>query len=123
MQWLWRDLAPFPGRSITTMRMVVSLALVTIISETLHVPQLFFSAFFVVFVTKENRALTVLTGIIFMVGATLAVSTSLFVSRFTFDHPEWRIPAMACFVFVGMFLSRTFIIGPLTALSSAFLSL
>ena len=123
MQWLWRDLAPFPGRSITTMRMVVSVLIVTITSQTLQVPYLFFSAFFVVFVTKENRALTTLTGIIFMAGATLAVASSIFVSSFVFDYPQWRVPALACFVFVGMFLSRTFFIGPLGFIFGFFVSL
>src|SRR5258706_15955361 len=38
---------------------------------------------------------------------------SLFFYRYTFDYPELRIPVMAASVFVGMFFSRVFAIGPL----------
>ena len=111
--WLRRELAPFPGRDTTTVRLVIVVALVTTISMTLQVPQLALSAFFVFFVTKENHALTTLTGVLMLVGATVAMSLSLFLYRFTFDHPELRVPVMAGLIFTGMFLSRVFFIGPL----------
>ena len=112
-EWLRRELAPFPGRNAMTIRLVIAVVLVTIISLALQVPQLAFSAFFVFFVTKENRVLTLLTGIILIIGLTIATAVSLFFYRFTFDYPELRIPVMAGFVFIGMFLSRVFVIGPL----------
>ncbi|HEV2694502.1 MAG TPA: FUSC family protein [Verrucomicrobiae bacterium] len=113
LSWLRRELAPFPGRQEMTLRVVVTVVLVTIISMTLQVPQLAFSAFFIFFVTKENRALTLLTGVIMIVGATIASVASLFLYQYTFDYPELRIPVMAGFIFTGMFLSRVFVIGPL----------
>jgi multidrug resistance protein MdtO len=113
LAWFRRELAPFPGRMEMTLRIVVSVVLVTTISLALQVPQLAFSAFFVLFVTKENRALTLLTGVIMIIGITIASATSLFLYRFTFDYPELRIPVMAGLIFTGMFLSRTFVIGPL----------
>ncbi len=111
--WLRFELAPFPGRKQMTIRLVVTAVLVTIISMALQVPQLAFSAFFVFFVTKENRALTLLTGAVMIVGITVASALSLFLYRFTFDYPEFRVPVMAGLVFSGMFLSRVFFIGPL----------
>jgi multidrug resistance protein MdtO len=111
--WLRRELAPFPGRKAMTIRLVTSVVLVTIISLALQVPQLAFSAFFVFFVTKENRVLTALTGVLMILGNSIATLTSLFLYHYTFDYPELRIPVMACFVFTGMFLSRVFVIGPL----------
>ncbi|MGA2868578.1 MAG: FUSC family protein, partial [Verrucomicrobiota bacterium] len=62
LAWLRREMAPFPGRREMTLRIVVSVVLVAAISMALQVPQLAFSAFFILFVTKENRALTLLTG-------------------------------------------------------------
>jgi multidrug resistance protein MdtO len=112
-EWVRRELAPFPGRKTMTIRLVITVMLVTIISLALQVPQLAFSAFFVFFVTKENRALTMLTGVIMILGATVASVLSLFLYHYTFDYPELRIPVMAGFIFAGMFLSRVFVIGPL----------
>lgn len=111
--WLRCELASFPGRKQMTIRLVVTVVLVTIISMALQVPQLAFSAFFVFFVTKENRALTLLTGVVMMVGITVSTVVSLVLYQGTFDDPELRIPVMAGLVFAGMFLSRTFVIGPL----------
>ena len=96
-----------------TIRLVTSVVLVTIISLALQVPQLAFSAFFVFFVTKENRVLTTLTGVLMILGNTIASLASLLLYRYTFDYPELRIPVMAGLVFTGMFLSRVFVIGPL----------
>jgi len=112
-EWLRRELAPFPGRKAMTIRLVTSVVLVTIISLALQVPQLVFSAFFVFFVTKENRALTTMTGVLMILGNTIASLVSLFLFRYTFDYPELRFPVTAGLVFTGMFLSRVFVIGPL----------
>jgi multidrug resistance protein MdtO len=113
VSWLRRELAPFPGRGAMTLRMVVAVALVTIISMTLQIPETALSAYMVFFVTKENRTVTTLAGILVIVGVTLAIAASLFLSRFTFDYPELRIPVMAGTVFIAMYLSRVFVIGPL----------
>ena len=111
--WLRRELAPFPGRGIGTGRLVVAVVLTTVISMALQVPQLSFSTFFVFFVSKENRVITTITGLLMIFGATIAMGASLLLYQVTFDHPEWRIPVMAGFVFAGMFLSRVLVIGPL----------
>jgi multidrug resistance protein MdtO len=113
LNWLRHEMAPFPGREAMTIRLVVSVLLVTIISMTLRVPQSAYSAFFVFFVTKENRVLTMVTGTIMILGATIATAVSLILFYYTFDYPELRIPAMAGLIFTGMFLSRVFVIGPL----------
>lgn len=111
--WLQRELAPFPGRGIATLRLVVGVALVTVISMALQTPETALSAYMVFFVTKENRVLTAITGILMIIGVTIAIAASIFLYRYTFDYPELRIPVMAAVVFVGMYLSRVFVIGPL----------
>ena len=113
--WLWlrRELAPVPGREITTLRMVVAVVLVVIISMSLQVPEVAVSAYMVFFVTKENRVLTTLTGAVLIVGTTLAIAASLFLYCYTFDYPALRIPVMAAVIFAGMYLSRVFVLGPL----------
>jgi multidrug resistance protein MdtO len=113
LEWLRRELAPFPGRMSMTMRLVVTVTIVTIISLALQVPQLAFSAFFCFFVTKENRVLTLFTGVLMILGVTVATIINLLLYTWVFDYPEYRVPVMACLIFCAMFLSRTFVIGPL----------
>lgn len=111
--WLRREMAPFPGRKSMTIRLVVTVAIVTVISMALRVPELAFSAFFCFFVTKENRVLTLFTGVLMILGATAATIINILLYTWTFDYPEVRVPFMAGLIFCGMFLSRTFVIGPL----------
>jgi multidrug resistance protein MdtO len=113
LAWWRRELRPFPGRLPMTIRMVVVVSLVTMVSMALQVPFLAFSAFYVFFVTKENRVLTLFTGVLLIVGVTVATMVTLLLYNYTFDHPELRLPAMAGFIFVAMFFARTFVIGPL----------
>src|SRR5262245_3955113 len=113
LSWLRQELAPAPGRAAMTLRLVVGVVVVTIISMTLQTPLTAFSTYMVFFVTKENRVVTTITGIALAVGATIAIALSLFLYRYTFDYPELRLPVMAATVFGGMFLSRVLVIGPL----------
>lgn len=113
LRWLWRELSPVPGRETMTLRLVVAVVLVVIVSMTLQTPLTAISAYFVFFVTKENRVVTTITGIALAVGGTIAIGLSLFLYRYTFDYPELRVPIMAATVFGGMFLSRVLVIGPL----------
>ncbi len=111
--WLWHELSPFPGRATMTLRLVLGVVVVIIISMALQTPLTWMSAYMVFFVTKENRVITTLTGIGVFLGATIGIAMSLFFYRYTFDYPEIRIPVMAASVFAGMFFSRVFAIGPL----------
>ncbi len=111
--WLGRELAPSPGRAAMTLRLVIAVTAVAIVSMTLQTPLTAISAFFVFFVTKQNRVVTTITGIAFALGATIGIGASLFIYRYTFDYPEFRIPIMAATIFGGMFLSRAMVLGPL----------
>jgi len=112
-QWLQRELASTPGRAATTVRIVVTVVLVVIISMALQIPEVAISGYMVFFVSKENKVLTTLTGILMIVGVTIAIVVSLLAYRFTFDFPELRVPAMAVILFAGFYFSRVFAIGPL----------
>jgi multidrug resistance protein MdtO len=114
-RWLWlaREMAPSDERIKTTVRMVVATVTVVVLSMALQVPMVWLSAFYCVFVIKENRVVTWFTGVLLSVGATIGIAASLFVLRYTFDRPEYRIPAMAAMVFAGMWVSRALTIGTL----------
>jgi multidrug resistance protein MdtO len=93
--------------------MVVGAVVVTVLSMALQTPSTAVSAYMVFFVTKENRASTTLAAVFLTLGVTLSIGLSLFLYRYTFGFPELRVPMMAAMLFLGMYLSRVFVIGPL----------
>ena len=113
LEWFKRELAPTPGRARRTAIMVGAAVLCVIISMTLQVPELSVTAYMPFFVSKESKHLTTLTGLLGFIGATIGIGASLLLYKFTYGHPELRIPGMAIALFFGMYLSRVFVLGPL----------
>jgi hypothetical protein len=113
LAWFKREFAPTRLREIRTAIMVGGAALCVIISMALQVPELALSAYMVFFISKESKFLTTITGVIGLIGATIGIGASLVLYKFTYGHPELRIPGMAIALFLGMWLSRVFVIGPL----------
>src|SRR4026207_1096459 len=108
-----RELAPAPARARRTAIMVAAAVLCVIISMTLQVPELSLPAYMPFFMSKESKFLTTLTGVIGLIGLTIGIGASLLLYKFTYGHPELRIPGMAIAIFLGMWLSRVFVVGPL----------
>jgi len=113
LEWFKRELAPTRLREIRTAIMVGGAVLCVIISMTLQVPELSLSAYMVFFISKESKFLTTVTGVIGLIGATIGIGSTLLLYKFTYGHPELRIPGMAISLFLGMWLSRVFVLGPL----------
>ena len=113
LAWFKRQLAPTPERGRRTAIMVGAAVLCVIISMTLQVPELSVTAYMVFFVSKESKSLTTVTGVIGLVGLTIGIGITLLLYKFTYGHPELRIPGMAIAIFLGMWLSRVFVPGPL----------
>jgi uncharacterized membrane protein YccC len=111
--WLKRELAPTRAREIRTAIIVSGVTLCVIISMALQVPELAVTAYMVFFVSKENKRLTTITGIGGLIGATIAIGGTLLLYKFTYGYPELRIPGMAIALFLGMWLSRILVIGPI----------
>ena len=111
--WFKRELAPTHVRKIRTAILVGGAVLCVIISMTLQVPELAVSAYMVFFISKESKFLTKLTGLLGFIGATIGIGLTLLLYKFTYGHPELRIPGMAIAIFLGMWLSRVFVLGPL----------
>src|SRR5258708_6855054 len=63
--------------------------------------------------SKERKHLTTLTGLLGFIGATIGIGASVLLYKLTYGHPELRIPGMAIALFLGMYLSRVFVLGPL----------
>jgi uncharacterized membrane protein YccC len=111
--WLKHELAPTRPRKIRTTIIVAGAVLCVIISMTLQVPELAVSAYMVFFMSKGSKRLTTITGIAGMIGVTIAIIGTLLLYKFTYGHPELRIPGIAIALFLGMWLSRVLVIGPL----------
>src|ERR1700720_2695919 len=111
--WLKRELAPTSARKIRTAIIVAGAVLCVIISMTLQVPQLATSAYMIFFASKESKRLTTITGVGGIIVLTIGIGTTLLLYKFTYGHPELRIPGMALALFFGMWLSRILVIGPL----------
>ncbi|HWY41478.1 MAG TPA: FUSC family protein [Chthoniobacterales bacterium] len=111
--WLRRELAPTSARKIRTAIMIGGAVLCVIISMTLQVPQLATSAYMVFFASKETKLLTKITGIGGIFVLTIGIGVTLLLYKFTYGHPELRVSGMALTLFLGMWLSRALVIGPL----------
>src|SRR3954452_2945895 len=111
--WLKRELAPTRAREIRTAIIVAGAVLCVIISMALQVPQLATSAYMVFFISKESKLLTTITGVGGIIVLTIGIGATLLLYKFTYGHPELRIPGMAIALFLGMWFSRVLVIGPL----------
>src|SRR5437660_2957625 len=111
--WLKSELEPTHARKIRPAIIVAGAVLCVIISMTLQVPQLATSAYMVFFISKENKLLTTITGVGGVFVLTIGIAGTLLLYKFTYGHPELRVPGMAIALFLGMWLSRALVIGPL----------
>ena len=111
--WLRRELALTHLREIRTAIMIGGAVLCVIISMTLQVPQLATSAYMVFFASKETKLLTKITGIGGIFVLTIGLVATLLLYKFSYGHPELRIAGMAITLFLGMWLSRVLVVGPL----------
>lgn len=104
--FIYRELTPFPGRTAAVWRFLLSSALVIIISMALQVPFLALSLIMVFFTAQENTVLTKLSGIVMVIGATLAVAMAMLLLKFTIDYPLLRILGACVIVFCGIYFMR-----------------
>src|SRR6266404_2816024 len=111
--WLKSELVPTSPREIRTAIIVAGAVLCVVISMAPQVPELATSAYMVFFVSKESKLLTTVTGVGGVVVLTIGIGATLLLYKFTYGHPELRIPGMAIALLLGMWLSRVLVIGPL----------
>jgi uncharacterized membrane protein YccC len=116
IDWLRRELAPSHERKVRTAILVCGAVLCVIISMTLQVPELAISAYMIFFISKENKTVTTIVGVLGLVGLTIGIIVTLLLYKFTYGHPEFRIPSLAIALFIGMYLSRVLVLGPLAFL-------
>jgi uncharacterized membrane protein YccC len=111
--WLKPELAPTSARKIRTAIIIAGAVLCVIISMALQVPQLATGAYMVFFASKESKLLTTITGVGGVIVLTIGIGVTILLYKLTYGHPELRIAGMAIALFLGMWLSRVLVIGPL----------
>src|SRR4029077_15799469 len=62
---------------------------------------------------QETKLKTIVVGVGGLIGLTIGIGSTLLLYKFTYGYPELRIPGMAITLFLGMWRSRVFVIGPL----------
>src|SRR5579862_1504324 len=113
LEWLRHELAPSHERKVRTLILICGAVLSVIISTVIEVPELAVSAYMIFFISKENKRVTTMVGVLGLIGLTIGITVSLLLYKFTYGHPEWRVPCMALVLFLGMYLFRIMVLGPL----------
>jgi multidrug resistance protein MdtO len=109
---LWGELKPFPGRDLATLRMAIACTAIVLVSNTFRLPLQDVLPFLTLFVAKEETITTAMTAVLAVLAITVSVGAAILVFKCTGNRPEFRIPAMAVEIFVGMYLFRILSIGP-----------
>jgi multidrug resistance protein MdtO len=109
---LWGELKPFPGRDLATLRMAIACTAIVLVSNTFRLPLQDVLPFLILFVAKEETITTAITAVLALLGITVSVGAAILVFKCAGNRPEFRIPAMAVEIFVGMYLFRILSIGP-----------
>ena len=116
LDWLRRELAPSHERRVRTLILICGAVLCVIISMALQVPELAISAYMVFFISKETKTVTTHRRHPRPDRSHHRIAVSLLLYKLTYGHPELRIPSMAIVLFLGMYLSRVLVLGPLAFL-------
>ncbi len=107
----WDSLKPFPGRGRITLRLAVACTLIVLVTYTFRMPFQDLMPFFVLFITKEEKVTTAVTALLVLLAATLAIAVAILIYKATGNRAEFRVPAIALEIFIGMYLFRVLSIG------------
>jgi multidrug resistance protein MdtO len=108
---LWNELKPFPGRDLAALRMAIVCTTIVLVSNTFRLPLQDVLPFLALFTAKEEKITTTITAVLVLLAITVSVGAALLIFKLTGNRPEFRIPAMAAEIFVGMYLFRVLSMG------------
>ena len=112
LDMFWEALKPFPGRGRITLRLAVACTVIVLVTYTFRMPFQDLMPFFILFVTKEEKVTTAVSALLILFAITLAIGAAIVIYKCTGNRPEFRIPAIAAQIFIGMYLFRVLSIGP-----------
>jgi multidrug resistance protein MdtO len=109
--FLRQELAPFPGRALGTVRVVVACVVTLVLCMALQVPEAHLAVWVAMRVASEESGTTLLSGIVMLIALTVAVALSLLLLIVAMDQAWLRFCFIAALAALGLFLRRTFVIG------------
>jgi multidrug resistance protein MdtO len=112
LDMLRETLQPFPGRAQVTLRLAILCTAIVLVAETFRLPFQDLMPFFVLFITKEEKVTTAVSALLVLFAMTLAIGTSILLFKCTGNRPEFRVPAIALEIFLGMYLFRVLALAP-----------
>src|SRR5215468_6850087 len=90
VDFLRAELAPFPGRAIATVRVVVAAVFVLVVCMALRIPEAHLAVWVVTRVAMEDSSESLLTGLVFIVALTVGIGLSLVLLTIAMDQPSLR---------------------------------
>src|SRR5215470_2814756 len=111
--FLRRELAPYPGRAVGTLRIVIGCSVVLVLCMTLRVPETALAVWVVTRFAMEESSQTVLTSVVLLVALTIGLALPLVLLTVAMDQPALRFGLMSVLAALGFFMRRTFVIGVL----------
>ncbi len=122
VQYLKEELAPYPGRLNLVLRVLLSSAIVIVVSQTLEVPLLVLSVIMVMAVTQSNLLVSRLVGVVIVLAMTISIGTTILTIKYTYDYPLLRILVVSVLFFASMFMMRATKIGRIFWFMAIFVS-
>ena len=111
LDFLRKELAPFPGRAIATFRVVVEAAVVLALCMALQIPDPHLSVWIVTRVAMEDSSQSLLAGVLVLVALTIGIAVALILMTFAMDQPWLRFCLMAALAGLAFFLRQAFVVG------------
>src|SRR5262245_43746765 len=102
--FLARELSPFPGRGVATIRIVVACVAVLVACMALRVPEAHLAVWIVFKVALEESGETLLTGVVALIAITIGLTLSLVLLVVALDQPWLRFCLIGVMAAVGLFL-------------------
>jgi multidrug resistance protein MdtO len=122
-KFIWEELKPFPGRGYAVVRLVTSVVVAVLITETLRIPEPAFSAYLIFFIANEDGVSSIKLGLLAMVGLTIALIAAMAVNICFMDAPWFRLPATFILIIVAVWLSRTMVLAAIARMIAVIFAL
>jgi multidrug resistance protein MdtO len=111
IRFLRQELAPFPGRAVGMLRIVIGCVAVLVLCMTLRVPEAHLAVWVVTRIAMEESSETLLAGVAMLIALTIGLAISLALLTVAMDQPALRFCLIAAMATLGLFLRRTFVVG------------
>ncbi len=108
---VYDEMAPFPGRANMAMRLILTSALVIIISQAYRIPLLPLSLVIVFYTIQSNATLTRIVGALLFFANFVSVSIEILVLKYTYEYPLIRILCTSFLFFLSMYAMRVSKLG------------